>query len=360
MLTNVLGLLIVLLVLVVIFQIARATEAIGILRGNKATAQEQNNKLHGTLFLLFMVVSLPLSVWSAWYYKDWYLPAPSSVHGAWIDDMFFWTLIATVPVFILTHIALFWFSYTYSGKVGGKAYYFPGSNRLELIWTAIPAFVMVLLVYRGISDWYKIMINPPQDSMIVEATGQQFSWTLRYAGADNKLGTKQIKLINSENAFGQDWKDTNNNDDFAADTLHLQLNKPVLVKINALDVLHSFFLPHFRVKMDAVPGIPTQFYFIPNKTTAQMRKELNNPNFNYELACAELCGQAHFNMRRIVVVEEEKDFKRWFAAQESLYKKQNVAAKETAQPTDAPATTDNAPNSHDQKQSDEKEKISSL
>lgn len=358
MLTNVLGLVIILLVLFVVFQIAKASEAISILKGGEASSKEKNNRLHGVLFLLVMIIGLPASMWSAWYYSEWFLPAPASVHGVWIDNMFFWTSVACIPVYFLTHIALFVFSYMYSGKENGKAYYFPGSNKLELIWTAIPAFVMVLLVYSGISSWYKITGDAPKDSMIVEATGQQFAWTLRYAGADNKLGTKMIKLIGSDNTFGQDWKDAANKDDFQADTLHLVLNKPVLIKINALDVLHSFFLPHFRVKMDAVPGIPTQFHFTPTKTTAQMRKELNDPNFNFELACAELCGQAHFNMRRVVVVEEESAFKQWFAAQESLYKKQVTTAEKAAP---APADTDNTTQATQEKKPTENtKKLSSL
>lgn len=336
--TTLLGLIIVLLVLIILFQISRAGELIGVLRGDSMTSQERNNKIHGFLFLIFMIVGLPLSFWSTWYYKDWFLPPASSVHGAEIENMFFWTLLATVPVFVLTHIVLFVFSYIYSGSATKKSYYFPGSNKLEMIWTLIPAFVMILLVYQGISSWYRIMGEAPADAYIIEATGKQFAWDFRYSGLDNKLGNKQIKYISSENAFGQDWKDANNKDDFQADTLHLPLNKAVLVKITALDVLHNFYLPHFKVKMDAVPGIPTQFWFIPTKTTEQMRQELNNPKFEYELACAELCGVSHFNMRRVVVVEEEAKFKKWLASQESLYKKQNVAAKEKKQINPATAS----------------------
>ena len=126
-------------------------------------------------------------------------------------------------------------------------------------------------------------------------------------------------MISAENKLGQDWADDRNHDDFIADELHMQVGKPVLVKINSIDVLHSFFLPHFRVKMDAVPGIPTQFWFTPTKTTQQMRDETGNPDFVYELACAELCGQSHFNMRKVVVVEEEEEFKKWWAEQKVTY-----------------------------------------
>jgi cytochrome c oxidase subunit 2 len=102
--------------------------------------------------------------------------------------------------------------------------------------------------------------------------------------------------------------------------LHLPVNKEILLKIRAKDVLHSVFLPHFRVKMDAVPGMPTQFKFTVTKTTEEMRTDLNNPNFNYELGCAEICGRGHFSMKMIVVVETEAEYEKWKASQEAWLK----------------------------------------
>ena len=342
MLTSILGLVTVALILIIIFQIARANEYITALRGDEEKAQERANQINSTLFLVFMVVGLAASFWSAWYYSPWYLPYPSSVHGVWIRNAFFWTLVATVPVFVVTQIALFWFSYDYRGREGHKAFYYPGSTKLEMIWTAIPAFVMVLLVYNGLDNWFKIMSSAPENALVMEATGQQFAWTLRYAGKDNKLGTKTVKLINAENAVGQDWKDVANHDDFVADELHMQVGRPILVKINAIDVLHNFSLPHFRVKMDAVPGIPTQFWFTPTKTTAQMRAELNDPEFVYELNCNQLCGQAHWNMRRVVVVEEAAEFEKWFASQKPTYQQLQEQPQAATTPTEeltAPSTS---------------------
>jgi cytochrome c oxidase subunit 2 len=156
---------------------------------------------------------------------------------------------------------------------------------------------------------------------VIEVVGQQFAWTVRYPGVkDNKLGNCNYKLIDAVNEFGLDLTDKNSFDDFKSLELHIPKNKEVLIKIRAKDVLHSFYLPHFRVKMDAVPGMPTQFKFTATKTTQEMRDELNNQNFNYELACAELCGKAHFSMRMVVIVEEPKTYEEWKQSQEAWLK----------------------------------------
>ncbi len=328
MLTTILGLITIILILIILFQISKASEMLATLKGEDKS-MNMANKGNALMFMLFLIFGLVGSVWSTFHYADLFLPVPSSVHGIWLRNMFFWTLVATVPVFIVTHIALFYFTYKYQHSKDRKSYYYPHNNKLELIWTVIPSIVLILLVYEGIRNWYKITGEAPKSSMIVEATAQQFMWNLRYSGADNQLGSKTVKNIgkdNGLNVLGQIWTDAKNHDDFLADELHLPINKPVLVKINSIDVLHSFYLPHFRVKMDAVPGIPTQFWFIPTKTTEQMRQELDDPTFNYELACAELCGQAHFNMRRVVVVEEEAEFEAWKAKQKTTYAKIKEAA----------------------------------
>lgn len=313
-----LGLVAIILVLTILFQIARASDMLSALGGDEGSS-DRNNKIQGTLFFLFMILGMVGAFWSAIYYAPLYLPVPSSEHGVWIRTMFQWTLVATVPVFVATHLVLGYFSFKYRGEKGKVGYYYPENHRLEMLWTVIPAVVMVVLVYEGMKNWYKIFEDTPPDTMIVETTGQQFLWTFRYSGADNKLGRKTVALIDADNKLGQDWSDKHNHDDFIADELHLPLGKEVLVKINSIDVLHSFYLPHFRVKMDAVPGIPTQFKFKPTKTTQQMRDELGDPDFVYELACAELCGQSHFNMRKVVVVEEEEEYNKWLATQKSTY-----------------------------------------
>jgi cytochrome c oxidase subunit 2 len=317
MLTTIFGLAAIALILIAIFQIAKANE-LAIALKDEVSVMRSNNKLHAVLWLVFLVGFLGLTYWSTVHYQHLFLPPASSVHGKWIENMFFWTMLATVPVFILTHIVLCWFAFKYKDDGKNKAYYYPGSNQLEIIWTAIPAIVMVFLVVEGMRNWYKITGPAPQDALVVEVTGKQFAWTIRYSGKDNQLGAKTVKLIGDNNELGQDWKDAKNADDFIANDIHLPVGKPVLFKINSIDVLHSFYLPHFKVKMDAVPGIPTQFWFTPTQTTDEMKAQTGKPNFEFELACAELCGAAHYNMRKSVIVETEESFKKWFAEQKPI------------------------------------------
>src|SRR5690606_27038141 len=136
----------------------------------------------------------------------------------------------------------------------------------------------------------------------------QFAWAFRYAGEDNKLGAFNYQLMDPTNLMGIDFSDANAFDDFMPREITLPKGKPVEIKIRARDVLHSVYLPHFRQKMDAMPGMPTRMWFIPTKTTAEMRDELKNPDFNYELACAEVCGRGHFSMRLTVVVLEPEEY----------------------------------------------------
>lgn len=217
----------------------------------------------------------------------------------------------------------------------------PHNNTLELVWTGIPAIVLTFLVVKGLVAWNEVMpdVDPEEEVIHIEATGWQFAWNLRYAGADGELGVKDFRLIQPGiNELGQDWTDPRNHDDFMADELVLPVGKKVRVSISARDVLHNFYLPHFRVKMDAVPGIPTYFVFTPTKTTEEYRQELKKypeyhaptdpsdpeseplwKTFNYELACAELCGKGHYSMRRVVRIVSEQEYEAWLAQQNSYY-----------------------------------------
>lgn len=318
--TGILGIIIIALILWIIFQLSSANEYVSDIKGNESGKDEtSSDRINAWLSILFMIIGLIAIVWSAFYYAPMYLPAPASEHGMWIRSMFQWTLVPTGIVFVLTQILLFWFAFKYRYNKKRRAVHFAHSTKLEIIWTAIPAVVMIALVAIGLVNWFKIFKPAPENAIVVEATAKQFQWDLRYAGTDNQLGSKSVYNIDAENSFGIDWKDKNSRDDFKSDTLYLIKDVPVLVKINSIDVLHSFYLPHFRVKMDAVPGIPTQFHFLPTKTTKEAREEYDNRKFNYELACAELCGQAHFNMRRVVKVVEQDEWDEWWDRQQSLY-----------------------------------------
>jgi cytochrome c oxidase subunit 2 len=199
--------------------------------------------------------------------------------------------------------------------------YYPENNRIEIIWTLVPAVVLAILIFGGLKVWNNIMDDPPQEAEVVEIMGYQFAWRTRYPGNDNQLGAYDFRLVDAVNEFGMDFRDRASFDDFTPREIHLPKGKPVLFKIRSRDVLHSVYAPHFRLKMDAVPGMPTSFWFIPNKSTEEMRQEIGNPDFNYEIACAEVCGRGHFSMRMMVVVDEPEAFEKWKAEQESWLSK---------------------------------------
>jgi cytochrome c oxidase subunit 2 len=294
--------------------------------------------------MIFLVLFLVFCVASAWYFKNWMLGygphTAASSHGKLIDDMFNVTLALTGVVFVATHIALFYFAWKYHGRKGAKASFIAHNNTLEIIWSAIPAFVMTFLVVKGLVAWNEIMadIGSDEDYMEIEATGYQFAWHLRYPGQDGALGERNYKLISATNPVGQDWNDVKNLDDLHPSEIVLPVNKKVRVRITSRDVLHNFYLPQFRVKMDAVPGTPTYFVFTPTKTTEEYREELSKypeynhvkdptdpdsklmwEEFNYELACAELCGSSHFSMRRLVKIVSEEEYAVWLSQQGSYY-----------------------------------------
>lgn len=338
------AILIVILLAVIVVQLGRVSELSAKIRGEEEVEAQKNNRT-AFYMLIFLVVFLIFCVVSAYMYKDKMLGygphGAASAHGVDLDSLFNITLFFTGIVFVLTHIALFWFSYKYREDKDRPATFFPHSTKLEIIWTVIPSFVLIFLVVRGLNVWNTVMadVDPEEDYIEVEATGSQFMWELRYPGADGKLGTRDFTKINpANNPLGQDWTDAKNIDDFHPDKIVLPRGKKVRVRIIAKDVLHNFYLPHFRVKMDAVPGLPTYFIFTPTKTTAEYREGLKDypeyqmpsdpdepdgpqrwETFNYELACAELCGKGHYSMRRLVEVVEEDEYKAWLAEQNSYY-----------------------------------------
>jgi cytochrome c oxidase subunit II len=341
--TTLIILLSIVLVCVIAVQVGRLTDITAALR-NEEDVEADRNKLHAVLGMLFLVGFMVFCFATSYYYKnDMYSFAgnmPASEHGVVLDNLFYVTLVPTGIVFVLCHIALFWFAYKYKGEKGRKVLYIPHDNRLEIIWMAVPAVVMAVLVVFGLKAWNDTMADVPEgfkpgkDYIEVEATGMQFAWMLRHPGKDNLLGEKYFKLIGATNSLGQDWRDAKNHDDIIVDELVLPVNKTIRVRITARDVLHNFYLPQFRVKMDAIPGMPTYFVFKPTQTTAQRRQSLKDvpeyqeldkdgkprwASFEYELACAEMCGQGHFSMRKIVKIVEQAEYDKWLADQKPLY-----------------------------------------
>lgn len=347
--TGLLVLLSIALITIIVVQVGKVTELAAKIRGEEEVQELVNNR-SASFSLIFMVLFLIACVVSAYYYKNYMLgygPHQSaSEHGGRIDHLFNITLFFTGIVFIATQFLLFYFAFKYKAVKGRKAMYMPHNNMLEIFWTAVPALVMAYLVMGGLEVWNDVMADtePGEEFLEVEATGYQFAWSLRYPGADGLLGEKDYKLITGINPLGQDWTDKKNLDDMQVSELVLPVNKKIRVRITAKDVLHNFYLPQFRVKMDAVPGLPTYFVFTPNKTTEAYRQELkqypeyqkpdpNQPDkmlwetFDYELACAELCGRGHYSMRRVVRIVSEAEYEDWLSKQSSYYL-QNIRGSE--------------------------------
>lgn len=305
------------LVLIIIVMIFRVYTLVNVVRGVDKERVSSNNKINAYLFMAFLIGGTALFFWYSYARYDEYVLPVASAHGVEYESIFWITTAVTVIVFILTHVLLFYFPFRYRFKKDAKALFYPDNTKLEIAWTIIPAIVLSILVFSGWRVWSDITDKAPDNAEVVEIMGYQFAWAVRYPGADNQLGNYDFRLIDADNQFGMDFTDRSSFDDFTPLQIHVPKGEPVLFKIRSRDVLHSVYVPHFRLKMDAVPGMPTRFWFTPTKTTAEMREELQDPEFNYELACAEVCGNAHFSMRYIIVVDEPEDYRAWYAEQQS-------------------------------------------
>lgn len=345
--TALIATIIIVLLVVILLQIAKVTELSKKIRGEEESERRSNDRT-ALWLVVFMISFLVFCVASAFYYKNvmlGYGPHHSaSEHGSKIDGLFNTTLFFTGIVFVLTHILLFWYSFKYRFKKGNTSKFMVHDTNLELVWTGIPAIVMTFLVVQGLMVWNEVMPDITDDTeyLEIEATGYQFAWEIRYPGEDGLLGTKDFrKIVPGVNNIGQDWTDEKNVDDIllsGSDMIVLPVDTTVRVRITSRDVLHNFYLPHFRVKMDAIPGLPTYFIFKPTLTTEEYRNNLKDyaewqtpfdeedpeskmrwEEFNYELACAELCGKGHYSMRRVLKVVTREEYNVWLAGQKSFY-----------------------------------------
>ncbi|GAA4464820.1 hypothetical protein GCM10023093_15920 [Nemorincola caseinilytica] len=329
----------VILVFVIIYQIGKASEHATILRGEKKV----NAQVNRAIALLLVAVFL-LGVWGIWachqYFKDLMLPVAACKTGENYDSMFNVTVVVTGIVFFLTQAVLFWFCYKYQSSDRRTSFYFPHSNKLEIIWTTIPALAMAVLVAIGLKNWLTVTSDAPVNATVVEIVGKQFNWIVRYPGKDNILGKRDFRKINdANNVLGLDWADPRNHDDILSlnGEMHLVVGKPVKLIINSRDVIHDVGLPHFRLKMDAVPGITTTLWFTPSITSDSMKIITKNPNFVYEIACDQLCGRGHYAMRGTIIVETQEQHDKWLATQQSYYAGNNPEATTPAADTTAPA-----------------------
>jgi cytochrome c oxidase subunit 2 len=332
---------------------------------NSQVANDSDNNTQGYLMFGFLAFIYIFTIYGLYRWGNLVLHTPASEHGGLVDNLMniTWVLIFTVQA--ITQVLLHYFAFKYRGKKDGKALYFADNNKLEVIWSSIPAIVLAGLILYGLYAWTNIMfVNEDEDVVVVELYAQQFKWTARYAGEDNVLGKANVRYIEGTNVLGVDLADKNAQDDKVVSELHLPKGKKVLFKMRSQDVLHSAYMPHFRAQMNCVPGMVTQFAFKPIYTTSEMREmpfmqekvaninsirakksidlvakgevALDPYTFDYLLLCNKICGASHYNMQMKIVVDTPEDYKKWLSGKPTLAE-ETKAAKTTAAPADVNA-----------------------
>lgn len=333
------------LFVIIVAQLFGTISLLGEIRGKQLIDWSKFNPL---LMLMFLVVGLTSVLYEFSEHGRLMLPEPATEHGAKIDKMWDTTTIFILIVFFITQVLLFWFVFRYRARKGHTAYFYPHNNKLEYIWTLIPAVVLTILILDGLKTWNGITTKAPEDAQVVEIYAYQFGWTARYPGADKQLGHHNFRMISADNDLGVDWNDPKSHDDIYSKEIHLVVGKPVEFKFRAKDVIHSAYLPYFRTQMNVVPGVPTSFWFVPTKTNAEMREILRaegrekTDKWDYYLFCNKICGAAHYNMKIKVVVESQADYDKWLKDQKSQYASIMEANNPQPQPTGetAPAPAD--------------------
>jgi cytochrome c oxidase subunit 2 len=339
---------VIVLVFVVIFQIAKASEYVAILKG-EATASKQANKINGFLMISFLVLGLIGVYYCHHILSGRVLGESASVEGEKVDEMLHITIAITGVVFLITHILLFWFAYKYQESDTRKAYFFSHNNKLEVIWTVVPAIALSVLVVIGLRNWFIFTGEAPKESLVVEITGKQFGWIYRYPGKDNTFGKKYFRNIDpATNTLGLVWADNKelnqtadpaSYDDIVMEqTMYVIKGRPVKLVINSRDVIHDVGLSHFRLKMDAVPGIPTTLWFTPKFTTKEMQEKTGNGNFEYEISCDQMCGNGHYSMKGLIKVVTQQEYDAWAVTQKPYYYGAFPEKDPSAQPATAPAS----------------------
>jgi len=250
------------------------------------------------ILALITIASIAFHVWSPW----WWTPVASNWGN--IDSTIILTFWITGAVFVAVCLFMAYCIWQYRYRPERKAEYKPEDKKLEFRLTWLTALGVVALLAPGLVVWNKF-ITVPKEALKIEVVAYQWGWNYRLPGSDGTLGKTSIDLMSDENPYGLDPNDPNSKDDILvmdAD-LHLKINQPVKIELRSLDVLHNFYIPQFRAKMDTLPGIISYYWFTPEKTG------------KFEILCAEYCGTGHYAMRGFVKVDEEKDYSNWLAKQ---------------------------------------------
>jgi cytochrome c oxidase subunit 2 len=367
----------VILGIVALAQLVRVYELTAKLRhSSEHEVSNRDNVLNARLLLVFMVFQFLGLIYLMLKYGYTGLGQAASIEGVETDWLLNLNFVIILIVFFITNFLLFYFSFKYVRKPGVKAYYYPHNNKLEMIWTIVPAIVMGVIIILGLKSWNKLTAISGDDAVRIELFSKQFDWTARYAGADNVLGSHDYKLTADNNELALvttntidssirimlkgpsgieaiqrvlNNRDTVINDSTAnvlrvelsrkerllrllfqmkghhskaqdkavlddiiqKDTLYLCVNQQYEFNFRSKDVLHSAYFPQFRAQMNNVPGMTTRTKFTPILTTEQMRKNMNDPKFNFVLLCNKICGGAHYKMKMIIVVKDKKSYDVW-------------------------------------------------
>ncbi len=263
--------------------------------------------------LALLVIIWLITFFSTYFFvaQTWWLPHGASKSAEFIDHQFALTYVLMGIVFVAAQGALGWLAWKYRDDGSNrKVEYSHGNTTLELVWTTLTAVLFVGLNLMGSHVWASERFEPAAaGSVQVEVTGMQFAWYFRYPGPDGKYGRTEAKLMDpsagNDAAIGLDTTDPAAKDDVVTGTMYLPVNREVDITLRAVDVIHSFFVPSFRFKQDAVPGLAIHMHFTPTEVG------------DYEIPCAELCGLGHYKMHGMLHVLSQEDFDKWLAAREA-------------------------------------------
>lgn len=318
-------------------------------------ANDDDNNTQGYLMFGFLAFIYIFTIYGLIKWGSLVLHTPASEHGATVDNLMNITWVLIFVVQAITQVLVHYFSFKYRGKKGQKALYLADNNKLEVIWSGIPAIVLAGLILYGLYAWTNIMfVDKDEDVIEIELYAQQFKWTARYSGEDNVLGKANVRLIEGVNTLGVDLSDPNAQDDILVSELHIPIGKKVHFKIRSQDVLHSAFFPHFRAQMNCVPGMVTEFAFTPVYTTDEYRAlpymvekvrnintlreakskllvakgqaALDPYNFDFLLLCNKICGASHYNMQMKVIVDTPEDYKKWLSDKPTIIQEVKTAS----------------------------------
>lgn len=367
--TSLLVIVVLVLLAVALWQLTKIFDLtqVGSSSDDSQVASDNDNNIQGYVMFGFLAFIYIFTIYGLLKWGGLALHTPASEHGLLVDNLMNITWVLIFVVQFITQGLLYWFSFKNRGHKDRKALFFADSNKLEAIWSIIPSVVLACLILYGLYAWNNIMfVDKDEDVIEIELYAQQFKWTARYAGQDNVLGKANVRLIEGINTLGVDMSDPNAQDDIIVSELHIPKGKKVHFKMRSQDVLHSAYMPHFRAQMNCVPGMVTEFAFIPTYTTAEYRElpfmvekvaninklrsekstelvvkggtALDPYTFDYLLLCNKICGASHYNMQMKVVVDTPEDYKKWLSEKTTLA--QDIKAAAAAEkPAEAGTTT---------------------